>query len=67
MSSDTLVLAEWYDWWIPPRHHMSVVEYGDALAASRRGYAIAVHPLDPEMLINERRTAAADRAPSARR
>ena len=68
MTDDTLVLAEWYDQYIPPRHHMSVVRFGDALLGISRGYAIAIHPFDPEMLHDERlRTPSTDSPPSTGR
>ena len=67
MTNDTLVLVEWYDLYIPPRHHMAVVHYGNALAGLKSGYAIAIHPIDPKVLIDERRAAATDSPPSTRR
>lgn len=54
IHDDRLVLAEWYDAYIPPRHHMSVVRYCDAMRGIKQGYAIAVHLVDPELLVNER-------------
>lgn len=55
MNNDDLILAEWYDGWIPPRHHMAVVSYGNALIGLRKGYSIFIHPIDPEVLHGEQR------------
>lgn len=54
MHDDTLVIVEWYDAYIPPRHHMSVAKYGDAMTGLKQGYPLLMCPLDPELLIDER-------------
>lgn len=54
MRNDTLILAEWYDAYIPPRHHMAVMTYGNALIGISKGYLIVIHPLDSELFKHER-------------
>lgn len=53
MHPDTLVLVEWYDQFIPPRHHFMVARYGSAIEGIRQGWTLAIHPLDPELLVDE--------------
>lgn len=62
MRDDQLVMAEWYDLYIPQRHHMQVMTYYHACMVSRTGVAVSVWMVDPEMLRNEQATATGRRS-----
>lgn len=63
-DADALVLAEWWDQYIPPRRRMAVVKLADALLGLKQGYALAIHPIDPKALIDEPATAHRERPPA---
>ena len=48
LNDDTLVMAEWFDSYIPPRHCMAVVTYGNARKAVANGCPLSYSQLQLE-------------------
>lgn len=53
MHDNATVMLEWYDWFIPPRHHMAMVSYADAkrVAEEAQGrWTVCILGIYPEIL-----------------
>ena len=53
VADDILVMAEWYDQFIPPRHHMAIVTMHQARMIARSSLVIRCWYVSPEVLQHE--------------